>query len=123
MNHFTIYHNPKCSKSRAALEILQRHHINPTIVEYLKTPLNIKQITTLRSHFGLKDFVRYNEPVFKSLKLSLNSESDVLQAMLKEPILMQRPIVTYGEKAVIVRSPEQVMTLIQGIKDLSPIIK
>ena len=71
MNRYTLYHNPRCSKSRKALEILQSHGINPVIVEYLKTPMNLEQITQLRSYFDLKDFVRYNEPIFTELKLAL----------------------------------------------------
>lgn len=51
MNQFILYHNPRCSKSRQALEILQNHGIHPVIIEYLKTPLSLEQITQLRSHF------------------------------------------------------------------------
>lgn len=112
MNHFTIYHNPRCSKSRQTLEILQSHGIHPVIIEYLKTPLSLKEIIKLRAYFNLKDFVRYDEPIFKELKLTLDDEAAVLQAMVKEPILMQRPIVTLSEKAIIARPPEKVLTLI-----------
>jgi arsenate reductase len=114
MNHFTIYHNPRCSKSRQALEILQSHSIHPTIIEYLKTPLNLDEIMKLRSHFDLKDFIRQDEAIFKELELNLNNETDILHALLKEPILMQRPIITYGEKAIIARPPEKVLALIVG---------
>ncbi|HVT62083.1 MAG TPA: ArsC/Spx/MgsR family protein [Legionellaceae bacterium] len=112
MNPFTIYHNPRCSKSREALEMLHRHQLHPIIIEYLKTPLNLKQIMHLRQHFELKDFVRSNEPVFKALKLTLDNEVEVLHAMVKEPILMQRPIITYGEKAVIARPIEKILEFI-----------
>ena len=78
MHKFTIYHNPKCSNSRKALEILHSHNINPTIIEYLKTPLNLEQIIQLRSHFDLKDFIRHNEPIFNELKLTLKDESSML---------------------------------------------
>src|SRR5947207_577035 len=101
MNAYIIYHNSRCSKSRQALELLQNHHINPTIVEYLKTPLSLEQLRELRAHFDLKDFVRTNEPVFKKFDLTLEDEAKVLQAMLKEPILMQRPIVTCNGRAII----------------------
>jgi len=112
MKIFTIYHNPRCSKSREALEILQNHSIQPVVVEYLKTPLNLEALKQLQAHFELKDFVRHNEPIFKELNLSLDNESQVLEAMLKEPILMQRPIVTYDAMAVIARPPENVLMLI-----------
>lgn len=115
MDVFTIYHNPKCSKSRKALEILQNHHIHPVIIEYLKAPLNLEQITQLRSHFDLKDFVRYDEPVFKTFNLTLENEANVLNAILKEPILMQRPIVTCGYKVIIARPPEKVLDLLKAI--------
>lgn len=115
MNHYTIYHNPRCSKSRQALELLQSHGIQPTIIEYLKTPLSLETIKTLRSHFDLKDFVRSNEAVFKTLQLTLDNEADILDAMTKEPILMQRPIVTCGNQAVIARPPEEVLDLLSAI--------
>ncbi len=113
MQHFTIYHNPKCSKSREALTILQNHNIQPLIIEYLKNPLTFEQLKYLRAYFDLKDFVRCNEPVFKDLKLSLDNEEAVLQEMVKYPILMQRPIVTCCEKAVIGRPIENVTNLIK----------
>lgn len=112
MHQFAIYHNPKCSKSREALTILQNHNIQPLIIEYLKNPLTLEQLKDLRGHFDLQDFVRCNEPVFKDLKLSLDNEDSVLEAMVKYSILMQRPIVTCCEKAVIGRPIENVTNLI-----------
>lgn len=111
MQKITIYHNPRCSKSRQTLEILQNKDFELVIIEYLKTPLDMEQLKTLRSHFDLKDFVRTNENVFKEMGLSLDNEAQVLQAMLKEPILMQRPIVTFKGRAVIGRPPEKVLEL------------
>ena len=92
--------------------MLQAQGINPTVVEYLKSPLTLEQLRKLSSHFALKDFVRANEPVFKSLGLSLEEKDKVLQAMAKEPILMQRPIVTTNGKAVIARPPEKVLEIL-----------
>lgn len=112
MSHFTIYHNSRCSKSREVLELLQSHHIQPVIIEYLKNPLSFEKLKELRVHFDLNDFVRCNELIFKELKLTLDEEHAVLHAMSKTPILMQRPIVTYGEHAVIGRPVENVLTLI-----------
>jgi arsenate reductase len=112
MNQVTLYHNPKCSKSRQTLEILQIHGVNPIIIEYLKSPLNLEQINQLRSHFDLKDFVRNSEPVFKKLNLTLADESKVLQVMVEKPILMQRPIVVCGDNAIIARPPEKVLALL-----------
>jgi arsenate reductase (glutaredoxin) len=106
-----LYHNPRCSKSRKTLEILSAQGLEPVVVEYLKAPLNYEQLTSLRSHFILKDFVRTTESVFKSLGLSLNDEESILKAMVEEPILMQRPIVTYQGKAVIGHPPEKILDL------------
>ncbi|WP_131779161.1 arsenate reductase (glutaredoxin) [Legionella bozemanae] len=113
MKEIIIYHNPRCSKSRKTLELLQSKGVAPVIVEYLKTPLNLEQLKSLRAHFALKDFVRTDEPVFKELGLSLDNENQVLQAMVKEPILMQRPVVTSKEKAIIGRPPENVLKLLE----------
>jgi arsenate reductase (glutaredoxin) len=84
---------------------------NPQVVEYLKNPLSVEQLTELSSHFPLEEFVRCEEARFKELGLSLNDKSRVLQAIHQEPILMQRPIVTFKNKAIIGRPPEKVMQL------------
>ena len=109
----TIYHNPRCSKSRKTLEILKEKHFEPVIIEYLKTPLDLEQLKKLRAHFDLKDFVRTDEPIFNELGLSLDNEEQVLQAMVNEPILMQRPIITFKEKSIIGRPPENVLKLFE----------
>jgi arsenate reductase (glutaredoxin) len=111
MEKIIIYHNPQCSKSRKTLELLREQGFEPMIIEYLKTPLTREQLSRLRSHFTLKEFVRSNEPLFNELGLSLDNETQVLEGLLAEPILMQRPIVTYKGKAIIGRPPEQVLEL------------
>ncbi|MDR3442246.1 MAG: arsenate reductase (glutaredoxin) [Legionella sp.] len=112
MKKSTIYHNPKCSKSRQTLALLQSKGVDLEVIEYLKTSLNLEQLKTLRAHFSLKDFVRIDEAVFKTLGLSLDNEEQIMQAMVQEPILMQRPIVTCKGKAVIARPPEKVLGLL-----------
>lgn len=87
--------------------------MNPTIIEYLKSPLNLEQLIELSSYFDLRDFVRTNESVFNKLKLTLEDKDRVLKAMLEDPILMQRPIVTYDGRAIIARPPEKVLELIE----------
>lgn len=109
----TIYHNPRCSKSRTTLQLLHERGLVPVIVEYLKTPLNLEQLKTLLTHFTLQEFVRTDEKVFKEMGLTLNNAEDVLMAIIKEPILMQRPIVTFDGRAVIGRPPEQVLQLFE----------
>lgn len=116
MKQFTIYHNQRCSKSRVALKLLQDNHINPVIIEYLKNPLSLEEIIKLKKHFNLKEFVRENEPIFKSLNLNLANEDQVLEAIVKEPILMQRPIISYDDIAIIARSPEKIIELINKNK-------
>ena len=113
MQKITIYHNPQCSKSRQALEILQSKGIHPDIIDYMKTPLDAEQLGQLRAFFALEDFVRTTESVFKSLGLSLDNEDLVLQAIQKNPILMQRPIIICNNRAVIGRPPEKVLELLE----------
>ena len=113
MQKITIYYNPRCSKSRKALEILQSKGISPEIIDYMKTPLAVEQLSQLRSHFALDEFVRTNEHVFKTLGLSLDNEESILQAMMKNPVLMQRPIIICKDKAVIGRPPEKVLELLE----------
>lgn len=112
MNQYTIYHNPRCSKSRQALELLQQHHIQPNIIEYLKTPLSLEQLKSLRAYFDLSEFVRVNEPIFKTLHLSLQDETTVLNAMIEHPILMQRPIIAYNQNVFIARPPEKLLAFL-----------
>jgi arsenate reductase len=111
-----IYHNPRCSKSRKALEILQSKPIEITVIDYLKNPLNLEQLTKLSAYFSLSDFIRTNEPNFKELNLSLHDEQQVLNALVREPILMQRPIIVMGNNAIIARPPEKTLDFIHQNK-------
>ncbi len=106
-----IYHNPRCSKSRETLALLQNRGIDLVVVEYLKNPLDIEQLKALRAHFSFNDFVRTDEPIFKTLGLSMQDEIQILHAMVKDPVLMQRPIVTFNGQARIGRPPEKVLEL------------
>ena len=116
MKEFIIYHNPRCSKSRQALQLLREAGIEPTIVEYLKTPpendvlKNISQLLGLRP----KDFVRKTEKDFKynDLSKSLEDDDKIIDAMLLFPKIIERPIVVSEGEAVIGRPPENVQKLI-----------
>ena len=116
MNEYIIYHNPRCSKSRQALQILRDAGIEPTIVEYLKTPLAKDQLRNISQLLGLrpKDFVRKIENDFKDNDLSrfLEDDEKIIEAMLSLPKIIERPIVVSGGKAVIGRPPENVQKLI-----------
>ena len=116
MKEFIIYHNPRCSKSRQTLQLLREAGIEPTIVEYLKTPLVKEQLMNISQLLGLrpKDFVRKSESDFKDNDLSKSLEDDdkTIDAMLLFPKIIERPIVISGEEAVIGRPPENVQKLI-----------
>ena len=116
MTIYTIFHNPRCSKSRQALGLLQEQGIEPEVVEYLKTPLSTQTLQNLCQKLGVNvvDMMRTKEREFKELGLGDRGVTDdeLLQAMTQNPILLERPIVVCGDKAVIGRPPENVRELI-----------
>ena len=116
MKEFTIYHNPRCSKSRQALQILRDSGIEPNIVEYLKTPLQKDELKKISTSLGLrpKDFTRKNESEFKEKSLVNHLENDdkIIEAMVAYPKIIERPIVVLKDKAVLGRPPENVLKLI-----------
>lgn len=114
MSEFTIYHNPKCSKSRQTLELLKEKGIEPEIVEYLKAPLAKTEVLGLLSKYAgeSKDFVRVTEDEYKQNKPDLSSADSIAAAIEKYPKLLERPIVVKGDSAVIGRPPENVLGLI-----------
>ena len=112
----TIYHNPRCSKSRETLNLLQSKNIEPSVVEYLKTPLSHEQISTLVSQLGFnsaRDLMRTKEEQYKALNLKdENSESVLIDAMVENPKLIERPIVVNNNKAALGRPPENVLIVL-----------
>ncbi|MCX7121744.1 MAG: arsenate reductase (glutaredoxin) [Gammaproteobacteria bacterium] len=114
MKKITIYHNARCSKSREALTLLQEKNCALEVVEYLKSPLNESQIKTLLKQLQLKpiDMIRTKEECFSELGLSKTStDAELIKAMVANPILIERPIITDGEKAVIGRPPENALKI------------
>jgi len=113
----TIYHNPRCSKSRETLALAEAIASNLqrqlTIVEYLKQPLNAEELQQLWQQTGepLDAFVRSGEEEFAAAGLSLTDSGAVFAAMAKIPKLMQRPVVVADGRAVICRPPEKIHTL------------
>lgn len=111
----TIYHNPRCSKSRATLALLQEHGIEPTVVEYLKNPPDKQELEIITRKLGLKpeQIIRRGEDSFKQNFAGKSlSDDEWLEAMAQFPILIERPIVVKGDRAVIGRPPENVLDLV-----------
>jgi len=105
----TIYHNPRCSKSRQALAILTDGGANPEVVEYLNAPLDGASLVALRDKLGLETLamMRTGEAIYKELNLKQETDdAKLVQAMVENPILMERPVVVSGSKALIARPPE-----------------
>ncbi|MFT5062841.1 MAG: arsenate reductase [Gammaproteobacteria bacterium] len=110
-----IYHNPRCSKSRQTMRLLEERGITPEVIEYLKTPLTVAKIVQLTDKLGVSahDLVRKNEADYKDLGLSKDSDSStLLAAMASHPKLIERPIVVNGNKARLGRPPEQVLDIL-----------
>ncbi|MGO3030084.1 arsenate reductase (glutaredoxin) [Pseudomonas helleri] len=116
MTDLTLYHNPRCSKSRAALEILEARGLAPTVVRYLDTPLEATQLHSLLGKLGLsaRQLLRSGEDEYKALNLADASLSDeqLIAAMAAHPKLIERPILVAGDKAVIGRPPEKVLEIL-----------
>jgi arsenate reductase (glutaredoxin) len=112
-----IYHNPRCSKSRQTLSLLRDKGVNVTIVDYLAAPLARDEIEELLRKSGLhaRDIVRESEPVYRELGLGDSDVDDaaLLDAIASHPILLQRPIVVAGDRAVIGRPPQNVNSLFE----------
>lgn len=111
----TLYHNPQCSNSRGALALLREKGIEPHIIEYLKTPPNAEDLRNLLNLLEIPahDLLRSKETEYKTLSLSPSSSDDeIVQAIAVHPVLLQRPIVVHGEKAIIARPPEKVNDIV-----------
>ena len=109
-----IYHNPRCSKSRATLALLETEGIAVEVIEYLKTPPDLETLEALLARLGCPaaDIVRSNEAEFAATGLSKDADdAALLRAIVEYPKLLERPIVVHGEKARIGRPPEAVLEL------------
>ena len=113
-----IYHNPRCSKSRAALALIRDRGVEPEIVEYLKTPLDAEALRDLLRTLGVpvRALIRTGEAPYRELGLAdpAATEDDLVAAVAAHPILMQRPVVRRGDRAVVGRPPEQVAELLDA---------
>lgn len=115
MSDFTIYHNPRCSKSRTTLALLQEHGVSPEIVLYLETAPDKAEIEGLLSKLGISaaQLLRKGEDEYKSAGLGKeSSNADIVAAMARHPRLIERPIVVRGDRAVLGRPPENALELL-----------
>lgn len=116
MKKITIYHNPRCSKSRQTLQLLRDRGIEPTIVEYLKQQLTATQIKRLLKmlHLNPRELMRKKEAEYRALNLAdpkLDTDA-LIKAMVEHPVLMERPVVVAGERAALGRPPEKVLDIL-----------
>lgn len=114
MTQVTLYHNPRCSKSRATLALLEEKNADLTVVEYLAQPLNQQQIKALLKQLDCEasQIIRKKEALFKELNLADASNEQLIHAIAENPILMERPIAVANNKAAIGRPPENVLALL-----------
>jgi arsenate reductase len=111
----TVYFNPSCSKCRTAEGILADKGVDATFVRYLDTPPTIEELRRLMTLLGIADpraMMRTGEAVYRQLELGKSSPDELLAAVAAHPILLERPIVVVGERAVIARPPERLLEIL-----------
>ena len=116
MTELTLYHNPRCSKSRGALELLAQRGLTPKVINYLETPPSAEELQLIIARLGIpaRQLLRSGEEEYKTLGLADPSLSDrqLIEAMVAHPKLIERPILIAGEAAVIGRPPEKVLEIL-----------
>lgn len=112
----TLYHNPRCSKSRQTLALLEEQECNISVVEYLKTPPTAEDISNILAKLGLspRELMRTKETEYKALALDNPelSDADLIQAIVTTPKLLERPVALANDKAAIGRPPENVLAIL-----------
>ena len=111
----TIWHNPRCSKSRGALALLSEHGVEPAVVRYLDTAPTRADIEDVLRRLGTDDplaITRTGEPLYRELGLAGAARGDLLDALAAHPVLIERPIVLVGDRAVVARPPARVLELL-----------
>lgn len=116
MTELTLYHNPRCSKSRSALELLEQRGLNPIVIRYLETPPTASELKQILARLGLapRQLLRSGEEEYKSLGLSnpALTDAELIDAMVAHPKLIERPILVTDQMAVIGRPPEKVLEIL-----------
>ncbi|GAB2993825.1 arsenate reductase (glutaredoxin) [Psychrosphaera aestuarii] len=112
----TIFHNPRCSKSRQTLELLKSNGVEPNVVEYLKQPPTSDALTIIINKLGVnvRDIIRHKEAEYKEVGADNKdlTDAELIALLVATPKLIERPIVVNGEKAVVGRPPENVLDII-----------
>lgn len=110
----TFYHNPRCRTSRAALALLQKHGVEPEIIDYLKTPFSAAELKRLLKMLGLtpRELLRKKEAKEAGLDKPSLSDAAIIAGMVKHPIVIERPIAVNGKKATLGRPPEKVLGIL-----------
>ena len=116
MTPLTLYHNPRCSKSRQALKLLEERGCDFHVRRYLDEPLSREELAALvaRLDGSVVDLVRTQESDWQALQLATPSDGDYLAALSAHPRLMQRPLLDRGDRAVIGRPPENILVLLDA---------
>ncbi|HEX8589363.1 arsenate reductase (glutaredoxin) [Pseudomonas sp.] len=116
MTDLTLYHNPRCTKSRGALALLEARGLTPTIIRYLETPPDAAQLREVlrQLNIGARGLLRTGEDAYTTLNLADTGLSDeqLIAAMAAHPALIERPILVAGDKAVIGRPPENILEIL-----------
>ena len=109
-----LYHNPQCSKSRQTLALLQEKGVEVQIIEYLKTPLTVSELENIAQKLGLepRQFMRHGEAEYENVADENLTRQELLEAIVKTPRLLERPIAVTDTKAAIGRPPENVLALL-----------
>ena len=110
----TLYHNPRCSKSRTALSILEEHQVQIDTIDYMKSPPDAETLRAILAKLGgpAKQLLRQNEKEYKELRLAHAGDEEIVAAIAANPNLLQRPIIVSTAQAVIGRPPEKVLTVL-----------
>jgi arsenate reductase len=111
---YTLYHNPRCGKSRQTLELLRERGIEPTIIEYLKTPPDAEELRRILGQLGLtpRQLLRKREAAEVGLDDAALSDDELIAGMVANPITIERPILVTADRAALGRPPEAVLALL-----------
>lgn len=114
MTEVVIYHNPRCGKSRDTLRILEDKSLSPVVIEYLKTPPSVAELTRILGLLGKtpKDIMRKKEAAEAGIDAATLTDAQLIEALVNNPIAIERPIVVVGDKAALGRPPEAVLAIL-----------